>query len=116
MIYINLIYVHYNSEDKTWASELLWDSLQKDQSRKAEGKIKGDFFGAISTHYFEKSLQVAVEAVYQLAKAFGIAESNGFAAPVICYTEEPELLDKFPCSDEIEEMIELENRRRGWVN
>lgn len=114
MMYINSIFVHYNHEDKTWASELTWDSVQKNEERKAQGKIRGDFTGIIETQYFEESLLVAVESVYQLAKSFGISEDSPLGTPRIFYTENDELLRDFPCNKELEALIEAENNRRGW--
>ncbi|OME55426.1 hypothetical protein BSK59_13185 [Paenibacillus odorifer] len=115
MIYVNCIFVHYNKEEDKWASKLIWDSLQRDELRKKEGKNRGDFLGVIETQYFESTLQIAVESVVQLAKAFGIADSSPYDNPKIYYTEDEDLLELFPCDENLESYINEENKRRGWL-
>lgn len=114
MLYINTIFVHFNSENKEWASELLWNSTQEDSDKRVQGKLRGDFSGTIQQDYFEGSLQSAVDAVLGLAKAFGISEHSPIGTPCIYYTEDDDLLERFPSNVDLEALIQEENKRRGW--
>ncbi|ALS22222.1 hypothetical protein [Paenibacillus naphthalenovorans] len=112
-LWINCIYVHKSEEGK-WAATLIWDSIQKVESRKEQGYVRGDFKGEIQTQYFEDTLTKAVDMVLEVAKYMNITEEV-ISKPKIYYTEDDELLSNFPCSDDDKREIEQENIKRGWI-
>lgn len=75
--------------------------------------MRGDFSGEVHTQYFEDTLTLSIDKVLDIAKYMNITENENMK-PVICYTEDQELLEQFPASASMLDAIEVENMTRIW--